>query len=63
MARIIVLDSGDLGLACGKPGNPVAGDFRWLVATENVADLSRYVGDRARSWVAISEEGKSAGEP
>ena len=35
----------------------------WLVATENVADLARYVGDRARSWIAISEEGKSAGEP
>lgn len=162
MARIIVLDSGDLGLACGKPGNPVAGDFRvwmfgewaggaiivipevadyevrrslilagsikgiarlddlyrhparylpintaamriaaelwararrehrptagdqaldgdvivaaqaiaycseaddWMVATENAADLSRYVGDRARSWVVISEGGKSAGAP
>ena len=28
MARIIVLDTGDLGLGCGKPGNSVAGDFR-----------------------------------
>jgi predicted nucleic acid-binding protein len=31
MARILVLDTGDLGLACHKPGNPEAGDFRvWM---------------------------------
>lgn len=156
MARIIVLDSGDLGLACHKPGHPVGSLFRewmfrswangaivvipemadyeirrslilagltsgvarlddlhqhparylpintaamriaadlwagarrehrptagdqaidgdvivaaqalafcsdaddWTVATENVADLSRYVGGRARSWVDIPRAG------
>jgi predicted nucleic acid-binding protein len=31
----------------------------WLVATENVADLSRYVGDRARSWKTIADQGRA----
>ena len=31
----------------------------WLIATENVSDLSRYVGSRARSWIEISGLGQS----
>jgi predicted nucleic acid-binding protein len=157
VARLIVLDSGDLGLACQKPGHPLGGLFRewmflewangamivvpeladyevrrslmlagflkgidrlddlyqhparylpistaamrtaarlwaqarrrgeptahdqaldgdvivaaraiefcsdsddWIIATENVADLPRYVGSRARSWIDISKVGK-----